>query len=92
MPQVFKIAGYWVYFWSDEGKPREPIHVHISKGSPSANATKIWITSNGKCILEHNKSKVPEALLSNIIRMIENRYFEIMTKWKDTFGEIKFYC
>lgn len=22
MPQVFKIAGYWVYFWSDEGKPR----------------------------------------------------------------------
>lgn len=21
MPQVFKIAGYWVYFWSDEGKP-----------------------------------------------------------------------
>lgn len=80
------------YFWSDEGKPREPIHVHISKGSPSASATKIWITSNGKCILEHNKSKIPEALLSNIMRMIENRYFEIMTKWKDTFGEIKFYC
>ena len=92
MPQVFKIAGYWVYFGSDEGKPREPIHVHISKGSPSASATKIWITSNGKCILEHNKSKIPEALLSNIMRMIENRYFEIMTKWKDTFGEIKFYC
>ena len=32
MPQVFKIGSYWVYFWANENKPLEPIHVHISKG------------------------------------------------------------
>ena len=29
MPQVFKLGSYWVYFWTNEGKPLEPIHVHI---------------------------------------------------------------
>ena len=54
MPQVFKIAGYTVYFWVNENDPLEPVHVHISKGVPSPNATKIWITKNGKCLLCNN--------------------------------------
>lgn len=29
MPQVFKIGPYWVYFWTNENKPLEPIHVHV---------------------------------------------------------------
>ena len=44
MPQVFKIGSYWVYFWANENKPLEPVHVHISKGKPTANTTKFWIT------------------------------------------------
>lgn len=31
MPQIFKIGGYIVYIWSDEGCPTEPVHVHISR-------------------------------------------------------------
>ncbi len=27
MPQIFRIGSYWVYFWSDESKPLEPVHV-----------------------------------------------------------------
>ena len=42
----------------DENKPLE--HVHISGESPTANATKVWITKSGKCYLCHNKSKIPE--------------------------------
>ena len=34
MPQVFKIGGYWVYFWANEGEPIEPVHVHIAYGKP----------------------------------------------------------
>ena len=45
MPQVFKIGAYWVYFWSNENDPLEPVHVHVSEGKPTKNATKIWITS-----------------------------------------------
>ncbi|MFR9196976.1 DUF4160 domain-containing protein [Blautia hydrogenotrophica] len=33
---------YWIYFWTNESKPLEPIHVHIAKGSPTANSTKVW--------------------------------------------------
>ena len=41
MPQVFKIGGYVIYFWLDEGKPLEPVHVHVAEGVPQENATKI---------------------------------------------------
>ena len=49
MPQVFKVGSYWVYFWANENDPLEPIHVHVSQGAPSGNATKIWITKAGGC-------------------------------------------
>ncbi len=37
MPQVFKVGAYWIYFWANEGKPLEPIHVHIAEGRPHQN-------------------------------------------------------
>ena len=48
MLRVFKIGSYWVYFWSNENEPLEPIHVHVSKGKPEANGTKVWITLAGQ--------------------------------------------
>ncbi len=33
MPQIFKLGSYWVYLWTNENKPLEPIHVHISEGA-----------------------------------------------------------
>ena len=47
MPQVFRLGSYWVYFWTNENKPLEPVHVHIAEGKPTSNATKIWITRAG---------------------------------------------
>ena len=92
MPQIFKLGPYWVYFWSNENEPLEPIHVHISKGNPSANATKIWITRNGKCYLCHNRSRIPEKLLRDFMRIIEARSDEIIHKWNEYFGEIQYFC
>ncbi|MBP5792399.1 MAG: DUF4160 domain-containing protein [Spirochaetaceae bacterium] len=53
MPQIFKVGSYWVYFWSNENDPLEPIHVHIAEGRPVANATKIWIikTESAACAI-----------------------------------------
>lgn len=45
MPKIFTIKGYIVYFWSNEND--EPIHVHVAKGAPRPNATKIWLTKSG---------------------------------------------
>ena len=92
MPQVFKIGSYWVYFWANEGEPIEPIHVHVSQGDPTANATKIWITSAGKCYLCNNNSNIPSVALRNIMRIIEARNAEVIEKWITYFGQIKYYC
>ena len=92
MPQVFKIAGYWVYFWSNESDPIEPVHVHIHEGKPVENATKIWITRAGGCILANNNSRIPERMLRNIMDVIEARSQEVIDKWKAHFGGASFLC
>ena len=51
MPSLFRLFGYVVFFWSNEGNPLEPVHVHVAKGTPNANATKIWITEAGGTLL-----------------------------------------
>ena len=88
VPQIFKIGSYWVFFWSNENIPLEPIHVHVCQGTPSGNATKIWITRAGKCYLCHNNSRIAPRTLNNIMKIIEARSGEIIQKRLDYFGEI----
>lgn len=92
MPQVFKVGSYWIYFWTNEGKPLEPIHVHVAEGAPVPNATKIWITRKGKCILANNNSKINEKNLRNIMRVIEARSDDVVDMWKEYFEELHYYC
>jgi len=92
MPQVFKIGSYWVYFWTNENKPLEPIHVHVSEGKPSENATKIWITQSGNCLICNNNSRILKHILRNIMRIIEARSEEVVSKWTEYFGDISYYC
>ncbi len=92
MPQIFKVGSYLIYFWSNENDPIEPIHVHVSEGFPSENATKIWITRTGKCLLCHNNSKIPRRKLNDIMAIVEARHIEIEKKWRSYFGKIIFYC
>ena len=92
MPQIFKIGNYIIYFWSNETIPLEPIHVHVALGVPSENATKIWITQTGKCLLANNDSKIPNRQLKYIIDIIEARSDEIKNKWESYFHQISFYC
>ena len=92
MPQVFKIGSYVIYFWANENMPLEAVHVHVSEGVPQENATKIWITKAGKCLLCNNNSQIPFKVLRNIMSVIEARNDEIIKKWQGFFGEIKYYC
>ncbi len=92
MPQIFKVGSYIVYFWANENDPLEPIHVHVAEGTPSGNATKIWITKAGRCILCNNNSKIPDRILRDIMDVIEARALEVVNKWYDFFNEIKYYC
>ena len=92
MPQVFKIGSYWVYFWSNESDPLEPVHVHVSEGAPAPNATKIWITRAGKCYLCNNNSCIPSRTLNNIMKIIEARSKEVIQKWQSYFGTVQYFC
>ena len=92
MPQIFRIGSYIVYFWSNEGMPLEPVHVHIAEGRASANATKVWITRSGHTLLCNNNSQVPQHILNGIMRMIEANSAEIIERWTDQFVELSFYC
>jgi hypothetical protein len=40
MPVVFRHKGYRFFFYSNEGEPREPLHVHVRRGSAVA---KLWL-------------------------------------------------
>ena len=92
MPSLFTVSGYRVYFGANEND--EPIHVHVSKGHPSKNATKIWLTKSGKCIVANNGSHIPSRELDEIMEIISAQFFLICLKWKEFFivDDIKFYC
>ena len=92
MPRVFRIGPYTVYFWANAGDPLEPVHVHISEGIPSANATKVWITRAGKCYLCNNNSHIPERVLGNLMEIIEARSGEVLEKWLSFFGCASYFC
>lgn len=81
MPQVCKILGYLIFFWSR--KESEPPHVHICKGKPHKDATKIWIEELPR--LEHNKSEIPAHDLNRIMQWLTiNRDF-VIAKWNEHF-------
>ena len=92
VPSIFRVGGYLVFFWSNENG--EPIHVHIVKGKPSPNTTKIWLTRAGQCIVANNCSRIPQSDLNELLDIISAQFFLICQKWEEHFcvDEITFFC
>ena len=91
MPKLFRVGRYIVFFWSNE--IGEPIHVHIGVVNPSQNDTKVWLTKRGGCIVAHNKSRIPQSDLGELIEVIQDNYFLVCCEWKSYFNidTIEFY-
>ena len=92
MPQAFKVDCWTVFFWANESRPLEPVHVHISRKRPKKNATKVWLTKAGGCVLANNNSRIPANELNGIMEIVAARRGEIVSMWSELFGEAKFYC
>ena len=92
MPQVIKVGAYVVFFWLDEGRPIEHVHVHVAEGVPRANATKIWLTQSGKTILATRQTEIAAVELRKLLRIIEANADLIREKWLEYFGEIRYFC
>ena len=80
MPLVFKLGGRRFHFYSNEGDPREPIHVHVD--APDGVA-KIWVHPEVKvCRSAGFNSRV----LAELVKAVEDRRDEIERAWHDHFG------
>lgn len=92
MPSLFTVGGYRFFFWSNE--EGEPIHVHLSKGAPSPNATKLWLTKSGGCVVAHNKGQIPEKDLRELVRIAAAQHDLICESWKKYFDveDVSFIC
>ena len=90
MPKIVKIGDLLLFFWS--GEDGEPIHVHVAKGKPTPNATKIWLTRSGGCLLANNGSKLSKRELGIVLEYVTLNHLDICNLWKKTFhGDISFY-
>lgn len=88
MPKaLLDFLGYNLYFWSNEysGNSLEPIHIHVSKGEPQEDATKIWIKPDG-VELCNNNSQIPTNELKKILKYVANNRAKIVDRWYRHFG------
>ena len=75
MPKVFEAEGYRGFFYSNEGSPLEPIHIHVEKGQGEA---KFWMTPKIK-LAESYDMKVSE--LSRAQKLVMKHRQEILDSW-----------
>lgn len=83
MLSLFSIGGYRMFF--RPGEEGEPVHVHVAKGRPTPDATKLWLTSAGGCVLAHNKGRIPSKDLKAIERIVAAQHDMICREWKSYF-------
>ena len=80
MPVVFREGGLRYFFYSNEGMPREPRHIHVKGKGCDA---KIWLQPE-IFIAESYGFNARE--LSAILRIVADRRDLILKAWHDHFG------
>ncbi|MEH3106596.1 MAG: DUF4160 domain-containing protein [Sphingomonas fennica] len=80
MPIVFRERGYRFHFYSSEGSPREPIHVHIAR--PGGDA-KLWLYPDVR--VAYNRRLSPKEL-REVEEIAARRRQEIEDAWNAFFA------
>ncbi|SHG90662.1 DUF4160 domain-containing protein [Marivita hallyeonensis] len=80
MPTVFRQQGYRFFFYSNEGDPREPIHIHVTGGGGEA---KIWLHPV-KTARYHG---FDFRTLRTLMRIVEDKAERIEEAWNEHFGD-----
>ena len=80
MPKVFSWHGYRLHFFSNEGNPLEPCHIHIQKNE---NRAKYWIEPN--IIIDYNYGFTSKELKQFRDVILENENL-IRDKWNEYFS------
>jgi Domain of unknown function (DUF4160) len=80
MPTVFQERGFRFFFYSNEGSPREPVHVHVEKDK---DETKFWL--NPTIQLAYNEG-YDARTLRDLLRMVAANRELIERKWNEFFS------
>ncbi|HEX6279305.1 MAG TPA: DUF4160 domain-containing protein [Pyrinomonadaceae bacterium] len=80
MPVVFIVQGFRFFFYSNEGDPREPIHIHVRSGR---NLAKFWIEPEVRLADSYGFSAVE---LNKLRKIVDNRKAEIEDAWNEHFN------
>lgn len=81
MPVVFRDKGYSFFFYSDEGCPLEPCHIHVRKDGLEA---KFWINPTVRVARATN---IPSHEITKIRKVIENKKKLIEKSWNEHFSK-----
>lgn len=80
MPVVLRYKGYTFFFFSNEGNPREPLHVHVRKSGASA---KFWLETQVRVAESYGFNSQELNELAKVI--YDNRQL-IERTWHEFFG------
>ncbi len=80
VPTVFHHGGFRFYFYSNEGNPREPLHIHVERGEAEA---KLWLTP---FVAVAESAGFSRHELTAVVRIVEARRQVIERAWHDHFG------
>jgi len=81
MPKIFEWNGYKFYFFSNEGIPREPCHVHVRKGEFVA---KFWLEPETSLASSWGMSSKE---LNDLEKKVDENREVIMEKWNEYFND-----
>lgn len=79
MPVVFRFEGFRFHFFSDEGNPREPIHIHVAIAGADA---KFWLFPEVKLAYNHGYDARTIRRLQDIVT---DHSDEIVEAWNGHF-------
>jgi hypothetical protein len=80
MPKVFEVDGFRGFFFSNEGSPLEPVHIHVKKGEGEA---KFWLIPE-VALAESWHMKISE--LSRAEEIVIERRQQILDLWRIHFS------
>ena len=81
MPVVFRHMGFRFVFYSNEGDPREPVHIHAIKDGVDA---KFWLSP--EIVVAYNDG-FDARTLRELMEVIAQRREFILGIWDEFFGE-----
>lgn len=80
MPVILRFKGYRFFFYSNEGEPREPAHIHVRGVEGEA---KFWLTP-GVLLARNDGFNARD--LKELLGVVEENHTMLMEAWNDYFG------